>query len=266
MPNNASTEHKPTERVLDILELLASNPAGLTLTEISTQIKASKSTILPIMHTLAKRRFAAFDDRSYRYTIGLGCYCIGSAYTSSFNALDFIRQQMRAVVKETAEICQLGLLDKNQVLYVAKEEAPDDKVRIVSYVGKRLPAYTSAIGKALLSNKSRTELQELYPDELEAYTAKTITSLDVLKEELLKVQKLGYSEEFGEYSEDTRCIAVPLRRNGEVILAISVSVPAYRMTDEKKENIIRALLEAQQVIEIYLKNKNISADQLVIYH
>lgn len=260
-----SEEHRPTERVLDILELLASNPAGLNLTEIADHIGAAKSTILPIMHTLAKRRFAAFDERSHRYIIGLGCYCIGSAYSSNVNALDFIRAQMRAVVQATAEICQLGILDRSQVLYVAKEEAPDNKVRIVSYVGKRLPAYCSAIGKSLLTDYSLARLQQLYPDGLTAFTDRTITSVEVLASVIAADRGRGYSEEFGEYAEETRCIAVPLRRDGRVILAMSVSVPAYRMSEEKKEIIIAALKQAQQVIEIYLTTQNIRPEQLVIY-
>ncbi|MDR3200651.1 MAG: helix-turn-helix domain-containing protein, partial [Spirochaetales bacterium] len=51
------TEHQPTLRVLDILELLAARAEGLTLTEIADGIGSSKSTLLPVVHTLAHRNF-----------------------------------------------------------------------------------------------------------------------------------------------------------------------------------------------------------------
>lgn len=51
------TDHRSTERVLDILELLAFRDAsdGLTLTEISNFLQCPKSSISPILHTMARK-------------------------------------------------------------------------------------------------------------------------------------------------------------------------------------------------------------------
>ena len=51
------SDHRSTERVLDILELLAFRDAsdGLTLTEISNSLQSPKSSISPILHTMAKK-------------------------------------------------------------------------------------------------------------------------------------------------------------------------------------------------------------------
>ena len=57
----AKTEHRPTARVLNILELLAANQEGLTLTEIAEAIDAPKSSILPLIHTMAQRKFIFLD-------------------------------------------------------------------------------------------------------------------------------------------------------------------------------------------------------------
>lgn len=54
MPN---TEHKPTERVLNILELLGTTPSGLSLSDIAKQIGSPKTTVAPILHTMASRNF-----------------------------------------------------------------------------------------------------------------------------------------------------------------------------------------------------------------
>ena len=52
------SQHKPTLRVLDIMQsLAAANDEGLTLTEIATKIDVPKSTIVPIIHTLRDRDF-----------------------------------------------------------------------------------------------------------------------------------------------------------------------------------------------------------------
>ena len=100
----AKTEHRPTSRVLDILELLANNQEGLSLTEIAEAIDAPKSSILPLMHTMAQRKFIFFNAHTYKYSIGIGSFCVGSAYTSNMNALQFIKSEMKYIVKKTNEI------------------------------------------------------------------------------------------------------------------------------------------------------------------
>ena len=45
----ATTEHRPTERVLDILELLSNSEDGMTLTELSKALNAPKSSIMPLV-------------------------------------------------------------------------------------------------------------------------------------------------------------------------------------------------------------------------
>ena len=54
MPSN---EHRPTERVLDILELLSTNANGMTLSELSRALDAPKSSIMPLVHTMTARKF-----------------------------------------------------------------------------------------------------------------------------------------------------------------------------------------------------------------
>ena len=54
MPSN---EHRPTERVLDILELLSTNANGMTLSELSRALDAPKSSIMPLVYKTATRFF-----------------------------------------------------------------------------------------------------------------------------------------------------------------------------------------------------------------
>ena len=55
-------QHRATTRVLDILEHLASEGgAGKTLTELSAALDAPKSSLFPILHTLAQRRYVRLN-------------------------------------------------------------------------------------------------------------------------------------------------------------------------------------------------------------
>lgn len=70
---------------------------------------------------------------------------------------------MKAIVNQCAEICQFGILEHSDVLYLAKVDSPEP-IRLSSSIGKRLPAYCTSLGKALLCEFSKEELQELYPE------------------------------------------------------------------------------------------------------
>lgn len=58
-----SDNHRPTARILDILEALAESENGYTLTEIADVINAPKSSIFPIVHTLNARKYITIDKK-----------------------------------------------------------------------------------------------------------------------------------------------------------------------------------------------------------
>lgn len=256
-------EHNPTLRVLNILETLASNPEGLTLTEISELINSPKSTILPIIHTMAHKKFIFFNEKTYRYTIGINSFCVGSSYTSNMNALQFIKSEMEYVVKSTDEICQMGILENGYVLYVAKVDSTNP-IRILSSVGKKLPAYCTALGRAMLFNLEIEDLEKLYPEGLKSFTKNTITDFPSLYSQLLHVRKTQVATEYGEVNEQSSCIAVPLIYNNKIIAAISVSTPSFRLSQEKSEQITKCLLNAKKQIEVFFKEHDIDDSQLIL--
>lgn len=259
----AATQHKPTLRVLDILETLSTyNDQGLTLTEISEKINVPKSTIVPIIHTLLDKKFIAHNG-SGRYIIGIKTLLIGSASLQNFDVLDLFKEEMKRIVTKTGEICQLGILSDGDVLYLAKEESPEP-IRLISFVGKRLPAYSTALGKALLSDFSLAELQALYPHPLTAITPKTCTSLDKLFDECSRSKKNGYFQEKEEISPDLNCFAVPIFYKDKIVSAISVSIPTFRLSPEKAELVIQTLLTAKQRLESNISRLGIADSNLFI--
>ena len=143
-------EHAPTQRVLDILEFLSKQEAPCTLTEIAAGIAASKSTVFAVLHTMARRRFLHLDPATDRYSLGISAFSVGSAYLEQADFLTLLRGEMRSVVEDCGEICQMGILEGGEVLYLIKIDAPQP-IRMASFVGKRLPAYATALGKAMLA-------------------------------------------------------------------------------------------------------------------
>lgn len=170
---------------------------------------------------------------------------------------------MEYVVKKTDEICQLGILEKEYVLYVAKVDS-NNPIRILSSVGKRFPAYCTALGKAMLFKHSKEELEDLYPKGLKAYTKNTITDFNLFYNQLKEIEKTKVAIEYGETNEESSCISVPLIYNNKIIAAISVSTLSFRLTPEKSQQIIKSLLDAKEKIEIFFKEHDINDSQLIL--
>lgn len=260
----AFIEHRPTARVIAILEILANNKGGVSLTEISQKLGFPKGTISPIMQTLVKRKFIFLNKDTKRYSIGLGLYCAGASYANNMTALQFINREMQYIVKKTGEICQMGVLDRGDVLFVAKVDS-EEPIRVVSHVGAKLPAYCTALGKALLSQKDIDEIRCLYPHGLKSVTLRTITKFEILEQELEETRSTKIAVEHGESNEQASCIAVPLSKNdGQIIAAISISIPFFRETCEKVNMVKKLLLESKNTIEIYFREHDIDADNLTL--
>lgn len=256
-------EHRPTSRVLDILELLAFSSGGYTLTEIASAIDAPKSSIFPVIHTLLQRKFITIDKQTSKYTIGINTFAVGSSYLENLNVLNFITEEMQLIVDKCLETCQLGVLDKDKVLYIAKIDSPEP-IRLISSVGKQLPAYCTALGKALLCDYSKEDLKELYPDGLPRHTLSTITDFDALYQQLSDIRETNIAMEFGEITEHIECVAVPIRKDGKVVLSISVSIPSFRATEEKVELIKKLLIPSKNKIENLLNKHDIDMSSFTL--
>ncbi len=249
MPSN---EHRPTERVLDILELLSTNPGGMTLTELSKALSAPKSSIMPLVHTMTSRKFIYMNKDTSRYFIGIAAYSVGASYTNNMNALQFIQEEMKYIVAQSNETCQLGIQNRSNLLYIAKEDSAEP-LRLVSYVGKQLPLYCTAIGRAILAEKSKEEIRALYPNGLTAFTEHTVADLESLFHELELTRERGYAIEHEESIPLVNCVGVPLCSNGRIIAALSVCIPTFRFSEEKLQFIIELLKTSKAKLEGYFQ-------------
>jgi IclR family acetate operon transcriptional repressor len=81
---------------------------------------------------------------------------------------------------------------------------------LVRPVSSPVPAYTSAVGKAILAYGPREAVDEVCRAGLESYTPATITSTETLLAELAQIRSQGYAVNRGEYRPDTYGVGVPI--------------------------------------------------------
>lgn len=252
----STTDHMPTVRVMKVLSTIADYDEGLTLTDIAEQTQISKGTLHPILATLVEHNYLSKTEENGHYRIGAECFKVGYSFVRNVNVMDVIKEKMDEIVHEFSEICQLGVFQNNEVFYISKSE-PYRAIKLMSSIGRSLPAYASALGKALLSQLSNDEIRDLYKDGLKPLTGNTITDVEVLIKQIEKVRETRIATERGESSPDIECVAVPLRQDDTIFAAMSVSIPIYRSTPEQIEAIRKTLAEKRDEIENYIKTANI---------
>lgn len=244
--------HRSTSRVLDVLEFVASKSGSYTLTEICNAIGAPKSSMFPIIHTLYERKYLALNKETGKYSINYMAFQVGSAFLNNFDIAKQLENEMNAIVKSCRETCQFATLVEDEVLYLKKVDSPET-ILMTSTIGRRRPAYATGLGKALIIDSSLADLKSLFPGGLKSLTHHTITDFDVLEKQLAKARIEGVTYEVEESREYVRCIAIPIRKNGKVVAAMSVAIPTFRYTDQKGELIKKLLFQAKEKVENWLK-------------
>lgn len=245
----AFSPHRTTSRILDILETVALHPEGISLSELSQQLSVPKSSIHPLLATLAERNYLKANKKEQCFLLGENLFVLGNKFIDDATILDRIRAVLLNVAEKTSETLYFGVLSNLDVLYLIKADQYS-KFRVVSNPGNKLPAYSTGYGKALLSQFSPEYIQSAYPSgKLKQITPSTLSTVDELNEQLEQIRLTGFSYEKGESTTGIQCVAIPVCHAGKILAGISIAVPVFRYDTVREEEFKAYLLAAKQEIE-----------------
>lgn len=240
---------KVLDKCLSILETLLRNNSPMSVTEISESLGIYPSTVHRMLDTLKYWGYVEQDPDTQKYQLGLKVMELGMAKLHQMDLVKESSPYLKELVNQCNETVHLGVLEEGEVLYLAKEES-SQTIRMVSYVGKRAPVHCTALGKVLLAYLPEEERGKILDKRgLPRLTENTITDEKKLERELCKVKEEGFALDREEHEKDVRCIAAPIKNHqGEVIAAISISGPAFRIDVNKQNNLKEALIQASKEI------------------
>ena len=233
------------DRALAILEILSTQGPDLSLGEISDKLELHKSTAHRLIMVLERHKFIERNSVSGRYRLGLKLFELGTKAVSQLDLRERARPFLERLVLETSETVHLCVLDDSEVVYLDKIE-PERSVRMACSVGRRNPIHCTAVGKAIMAYLPAGEVEAIIRRHgMKAMTANTITNFFELKKELSAIKQRGYSIDDEEIEEGVRCVGCVVRNfSGEPLAAISVSGPAFRVTQEKVADLAIAVMAA----------------------
>jgi IclR family acetate operon transcriptional repressor len=215
---------KSADRVLDILELLASEPNGLTLSEIADRLGIARSSTHGLVHTLRVRGFVSPGEGG-RFQSGVRLIQLGLNVADRLELRSVAHPRLEALVNSTQDTALLVVPSDGDLLYVDKVISDARDVRTDPRMSMNRPFHCSSLGKALLATLDDDTVRAVYDGgSLPAMTEFSITDLDVLLEDLAATRARGYATDRQEAVAGVWCVGAPIRdHTGLGVAAVSVS-------------------------------------------
>ncbi len=226
-------------RAFRLLEIFAANQGVMGLSQVAAQSGLPLPTIHRVVRTLVDLGYLR-QEPSRQYALGPRLLLLADSTSTVLTSVAL--PHLRGLVDELGETTNLAMLEGDEIAYVA--QAPGrHSMRMFTEVGRRVSPHCTAVGKALLAEQPEAAVRALLARlDLVRHTDRTIVDADCYLAELGVTRERGYALDEGEQEVGVRCVAVVVPHPG-LRLAISVSGPAPRMSDDLVERAVPLLHE-----------------------
>jgi IclR family transcriptional regulator, acetate operon repressor len=233
----AGATYQSAERVLALLTSFDDSRVELSVTEMAAALGVHKSTASRLAGVLERAGLLTRSGRRFR--LGLEVIRLGTLAMRSTDFVAWMQPAMEKLSQQTGETVNLAVPDGEYVLNVAEIPSTFLLSSSGSWIGRRIMPHAVADGKVLMAYGALA-----VPQQLERYTAQTITDHDALAAELALVRQNGYATAVAELEDGLVAAASPVfGGTGACIAALSVSGPAFRMAPESLDKLGRLCTE-----------------------
>ncbi len=241
------------DRAVAILQVLADAQNDLALVEIAERLDLHKSTTHRLLMVLEQHRLVRKNGNNGRFALGLRLFDLGSQAVARLRLREQARPFLERLVHDTGETAHIGVLDDGEIVSIANVEGPRT-VRTPSTVGRRTAVHCSAVGKAVIAFLPQPALEEtLARRPLRPFTSKTLVTRTALLADLRQVRVRGYAIDNEEIEKGLRCVGAPVRDySDEVIAALSIAGPAFRITMDRIPVLARSVRQLAQDLSAQL--------------
>jgi DNA-binding IclR family transcriptional regulator len=226
----------------------ARKPQGVTA--IANALGLHKSSASRILATLRAEKFVDREPESGRYQLGLGILSLAGVVLSKYRLPSTARQQLEVLAEQTGETVTVSGWNGQEAVNV--DQILDSRsLSHFSPPGRVNPAHCTATGKVFLAWSDDEAIKQALGRTLDRYTARTVVSARTLRKELKDVRLRGHAVANGEFLEDVASIAAPVfGQNGTVSYAIAVTLPAFRFSPARQEELSRQLLDIARELSV----------------
>lgn len=217
----------------------------------------NRSNVYRYLKTLVDCGWLEYDPETYRYRISGKPLQIAGSSLQQMDLRTIARPFLEDLAEETCLAVHLGVIYESSVIYIDKVDS-NSPIQMRSRIGMTVPAYCTAMGKALLATLSRQEIIDLLTGPLEQHTPNTISTYEELFFDLERVKEQGYAIDQEENEIGIGCVgAAIIGYDNKVIGAVSLSTLIQGLTIENTAFFSKRIMEtASRISQKMGCNKN----------
>lgn len=243
-PSSRNEYVQAFERGLAIISVF--DGTALTLSEVAQRVEMSPAAARRYLVTLTELGY--FSQEGGRFSPEVKLLELSAPYFAS-NAT--IRRAERALQNLTATIDETTVLTQLRggevVNVLANQTSQELAIQVVP--ARVLPAYCTAMGRAMLSHMDDQDVEALIArSRIESHTPWTRTSAKDILEQIELARSLGYALVEEEHTAGIRTMAIAFRLPSNQLAALSAPTPTARETTAeyivRVEKPLRAAVEA----------------------
>ncbi len=227
---------------LQLLLSLREVARPMNLTEISRDFHINKVSALRMLLTLERSRFVEKDPREKTYKIGSNAFYVGSGFIADGKRNKLLKA-MAQLVHELKHTITLSVLDGSSVLFVERVDGTE-RVKVTVDIGSRVPAYSSAAGKALLAGLSDAAIITLLKSmPFQSMAPRKPKSFKDILIDIAKIRDAGFAVNNEDSTPGLIAIAVPIKSViGEHVAALGAAFPAGTLKNKEEQRRVASRL------------------------
>ena len=216
------------DKGLDILELLAQQPQGLTRAEIVKEMDRSASEIYRMLERLVARQYVMRSLSGDRYALSLKLFALANRHPPLNRMINQALPVMDEFARIAEQSCHLGVYDRGNVLITAQINSPRGWSFSLQR-GARVGLLDTASGHVLLAFSEADDLQRMRAEHTALDGEVPITEAK-LQAELDAIRTQGYLERDSQQSYGVVDISFPILGPDHCALA-ALTCPYIRRID-----------------------------------
>lgn len=233
-------------RSFQVLDLMTKKNGPISVQEASESLSVNVNMAFRLLRSLEETGYVEHDEKTGLYRLSIKVLKLSVTALQGLEIRKFAMPYMEILWSQFPKAnVNMGMRSGDEIMMLDRIDG-NQLPRTNFAPGKLIPFHCSGLGKVLLSDLPEEEVRAMIERTggLKAYTAETITDVDLFIETLRAVKEEGVGRDRGEFILGDNCSAVPVKNaEGKIVAAISTSALEPNMTREEIEATIPKLKE-----------------------
>lgn len=187
------------EKAFKVLEAFGNGDQFLSLSEIADLTSLDKAAAQRCVHTLVETGYLEKEPRTARLMLGKKCLDLTYNLLRTNPLVIAATPILMQLGRDIGERANLSLFDDTSLIYAVRTQSGDDSYFVSALIGRRIPVFCSAGGRAALSRLSIEEASDILArSKLVKWTRDTVIEPEQILAKVAEARDRGFGSSVGE--------------------------------------------------------------------